>query len=135
MTQLSGSCLCGAVTYDAAVEAPVAMNCACRDCQRATGSGYATFFVVPEAQLDLRGEVGSYTSTGESGRTVTRFFCSHCGSQLFSEVEARPGMRFVKAGSLNDPEAIKPSVNIWTRSRPSWAPLDDQPAVETQPNG
>ena len=37
----SGSCLCGAVSYQASVEPHYQFNCHCRDCQKATGAAYA----------------------------------------------------------------------------------------------
>jgi hypothetical protein len=131
---LNGGCLCGAVRYEATVDEPTSMNCYCRDCQRATGSTCATFFGVPLAQLAITGPARGYAKAGESGREVERFFCGECGSQLYSVVELVPGMAWVKIGTLDDPDVVAPKINIWTRSRSPWAPLDPKlPAFETGP--
>lgn len=130
----TGGCLCGAVRYSAVVDEPTSMNCYCRDCQRATGSTCATFFGVPLGRFELTGPARGFAKHGESGRKVERFFCGECGSQLYSVVEVVPGMAWVKSGSLDDPGVFAPKVNIWTRSRSAWAPLDPRlPAFETGP--
>ena len=133
---LKGSCLCGAVSYEADVESPQSMQCFCRHCQKSTGSQSAVFFVAPDAQFQLTGSPKSYVATAESGGTVERFFCGECGSQLFSQVSAMPGASFVKLGSLDDPSAVAPQANIWTKSKPSWALVgEDTPCFEANPQG
>ncbi|MFQ5478936.1 MAG: GFA family protein [Candidatus Binatia bacterium] len=123
MNSLEGECLCGSVRYEANADAPVAMHCYCRDCQRATGSAFATIVAVPRERFEVQGPVASYAKTGESGRRVTRSFCRDCGSQLFSEAETAPGVVFLKAGTLNDSAGLEPQLTIWTRSRAAWAEL------------
>ena len=79
-----------------------AAHCHCRDCQRATGSAFATFCIVPEAAFSVEGEPSSWHVEGESGRGVDRSFCGTCGSQLYSQVEVMPGLFFVKTGVMDD---------------------------------
>jgi hypothetical protein len=130
----NGGCLCGAVRYRAEVDDPTSMSCYCRDCQRATGSACATFFGVSLQKLGIQGPVRGYAKAGDSGREVKRFFCSECGSPLYSVVEVVPGMAWVKTGTLDDPNVVAPKINIWTRSRSTWAPIDPKlPAFETGP--
>ena len=51
-----------------------------------------------------------------------------------SASEARPHLIFVRAGTLDDRELVRPSVTIWTSSAPSWACFDERlPKVERQP--
>lgn len=123
--QLRGHCLCGAVSFELEVDEPRVMNCYCKDCQRATGSACATFVFVSENRLNVKGSPASFTTTGDSGRTVDRFFCASCGSQLWATVEAMPGMVFVKIGVLEDSTGLKPQSSLWTASAANWAPLDD----------
>lgn len=59
----SGGCACGAVRYEAGASV-LMMNCHCRDCQRASGSGYAPFVVVPKASFEFSGELQFYESAG-----------------------------------------------------------------------
>lgn len=135
MTKIEGGCLCGAVRFKAEVAEPSVMSCYCKDCQHATGSSCATFVAVPETAFELEGDPRSYTTQGEeSGKDVTRYFCAHCGSQLYSAVEIVPGLFFVKLGTLTDCDELVPRAHIWTRSKPAWVELPaGVPAFEKSP--
>jgi hypothetical protein len=53
-----------------------------------------------------------------------RKFCPECGTPVFTQSDARLRMIGVRAGTLDDPEIVKPQMTIWTSSAPSWAALD-----------
>ena len=124
----TGGCLCGAVQYDFDAAPIAAVHCHCSDCQKATGSGFATVFGLPETQLNLRGDthLGSFSLTAVSGQQVTRQFCRECGSPLFTLAENNPGFIWIKAGSLDDPHWLQPTDSCWTQSAVPWAPADAQ---------
>ncbi len=123
----TGGCLCGAVRYAIDRNALAGQaHCQCRDCQRATGSAFATFCFVPEAAFRAdSGEPKGYRVEGESGNAVTRFFCAECGAQLYSEVEVMPGLRFVKSGSLDDASWMSPTAVFWCDSAQPWVAMPD----------
>lgn len=120
-----GGCLCGGVRFDLERTAAImASHCHCRDCQRSTGSGQATFVAVPDAGFEVgSGDLGSFAVTGESGGSVERFFCKTCGSQVYSRVSIMPGINFVKAGSLDDSSWVEPGAAYWSSSAQPWAPV------------
>ena len=65
---------------------------------------------------------------------VSDGFCPTCGVHLFSEAESRPHLIFVRAGTLDDPDAIRPAATIWTTQAPGWACIDASlPAFDGQP--
>ncbi len=76
---LSGSCLCGAVSYE--IDAPIesASHCHCSQCRKAHGAAFATYGKV-------RREAFRYVAGADavaeyhSSPGVTRTFCRHCGS-------------------------------------------------------
>lgn len=117
-----GGCLCGAVRFHFDRAAVVGSNhCHCRDCQRATGSAFATFCMVPDAAFELeRGQPRGFTVKGESGGDVTRSFCGDCGSQLYSNVAVMPGFMFVKSGALDDASWMEPASDFWGSSAQPW---------------
>jgi hypothetical protein len=118
----SGACLCGAIRFNFDRDRVLAANhCHCRDCQRATGSAFATFCIVPEDAFALEGEPKSYAVQGESGGDVTRLFCGDCGSQLYSFVAVMPGFFFVKTGALDDASWVEPASAFWGESAQPWA--------------
>jgi hypothetical protein len=120
----TGRCICGAVRFRFDRGAVLSSNhCHCRDCQRATGSAFATFCVVPEAAFEIEsGQPKSFTVKADSGGRVTRSFCGDCGSQLYSTVSLMPGFFFVKAGPLEDASWLEPQSDIWVSSAQPWCP-------------
>ncbi|MDR2012736.1 MAG: GFA family protein [Rhodanobacter sp.] len=121
---LSGSCLCGAVTYACSSPAVLSGNCHCLDCKKASGSGYVPVFFVAENAITIRGEVKWYEHAGASGKPVRRGFCPHCGSQMFGKPAAMPKLIGVRAGSLDDPAQYEPQVDIYTSRAPTWDCMD-----------
>lgn len=133
----TGHCLCGAITFDGVVptEQVLAVHCHCKDCQRATGSGFATVVAVPEAQLNVHGTVAQYTVSGATGGEVSREFCSNCGSPMFTSAALSPGLRFIKAGVLDDSSWVTPVMACWTERRASWCVIDEAlPCVPQNPD-
>lgn len=129
-----GGCLCGAVRFHAEADEPMTMHCYCKHCQRSTGSAFATIIAVPADRFEASGPTKSFRVAGESGGHVERFFCSECGSQLYSQAEVMAGAVFLKAGALDDASAIQPQMAIWTASRAPWAELSaDIPCAEKNP--
>jgi hypothetical protein len=123
--ETTGGCLCGSVRYRISAAPIVARVCWCRVCQYlASGNGTVNVCFSRPA-LTVEGAVSVYRSLADSGNAMRRTFCPTCGTQLFSEAEARPHLVFVRAGSLDDPGIAKPVANIWVASAPAYACLDD----------
>jgi hypothetical protein len=132
--KITGGCLCGEVRYEARSDPIVTRICWCRVCQY-LGAGSSTVNTCfATATFTVHGATRDYRCIAESGNVMHRRFCATCGTQLFSEAEARPHLIFVRAGTLDDPELAKPAVTIWTSQAPSWASIHDTlPRVERQP--
>jgi hypothetical protein len=132
--EITGGCLCGLVRYRATAEPIVTRTCWCRLCQY-IGAGSATVNACfPTAAVDIQGELRDYCSVADSGNVMHRRFCPHCGTHLFSEAEARSHLIFIRVGTLDDPEIVRPAVTIWTSEAPTWACFDERiPQVERQP--
>lgn len=123
----SGGCACGAIRYEFSGEPAAAINCHCRDCQHASGSGFGAHLIVWEKTFRyLAGEPTYYTKTADSGETMKRAFCAACGSPLGILEPHRPKLVFLSGASLDDPEMYKPSMNIYTDSSHSWDILDPE---------
>ena len=127
----TGGCLCGAVRFELdRSQVATTANCHCRDCQRATGSGFATICGVPDSGFVLKsGELASFVITGESGGTVERWFCPRCGSPIKSQASLVGELVFVKAGALDESDWLEPDTTFWSSSARSWAPVVDCPTV------
>ena len=133
MTDRTGGCLCGAIRYALSAEPAMQAVCHCRNCQKQAGSAFSIIIGVPEAAVTFEGALSNYEDQGESGGAVTRQFCGTCGSPLFSRVAAAPGLVFVKAGTLDDPDGFQPQIHVWAKSKQSWVDLGNLPQFETTP--
>jgi hypothetical protein len=126
--QITGSCLCGSVSYRAEAEPLLQGVCHCRDCQRQTGTAFSVSVAVPRETLTVEGDtLGSFTVTGEEHGTKTeRRFCSACGSPIVSFIEAVPDLAFLKVGTLDDASWVGPTIEIWSQSAQPWSPHFEQ---------
>ncbi len=123
MTSLSGGCLCGAVRYEARASLAV-VACHCTHCRRQSGSAFSVNVVLPQSELRLTGSLQVYHDKGESGAAVERNFCPTCGSPIFSAIGAAPGIVALKAGTLDDPDQVSPTVQVYCDSAVAWAGLE-----------
>lgn len=131
---ISGGCLCGAVRYRTDADPIITRLCWCRVCQYLALGNAAVSVCFPTEGMSITGEMTDFQSVADSGNRMHRRFCPNCGTQLFSEAEARPHLIFVRAGTLDDPEIARPAATIWTASAPSWACIDETlPKWEGQP--
>lgn len=133
---LKGGCLCGAVRYEASASPQIVGHCYCVDCRKTSGTGHATHAVLPEASLVVKGDVKFYDRPADSGNIVSRGFCENCGSAVYSRNSGMPGMAFLRASSLDDPDAVFPSLIVYASRAPRWDKLDDAlPAFAEMPEG
>jgi hypothetical protein len=126
MTQLTGHCLCGNVTYSADSDPLVTAICHCQNCQRQTGSTYSLVVAVPRTSLSISGESLTTfdTVTESTGTPSHRQFCSNCGSPLVTLADAAPDMAFIKAGTLDDNTELVPAVEVHCASGLTYATTD-----------
>ena len=113
---MTGGCACGALRYRAEGEPLLQGLCHCRNCQHVSGAGHVGFLCLPESAVTVEGPVRSYSLTGGSGRTATRYFCPTCHSSVFGRSEIMPGQINLYAGSLDDLSWFKPAIAIFTRA-------------------
>jgi hypothetical protein len=121
---VTGRCYCGAVRFQSD-QPPIATRaCWCRDCQYLSAGNASVNVIFRTGGVKITGELGEYVSTADSGNVMRRRFCPKCGTPMFSEALSRPNLIIVRAGALDDREAVRPSGFIWTASAPSWGLVD-----------
>jgi hypothetical protein len=76
----TGSCLCGAVSFEVAGELPAPDACHCGQCRKQSGHFWASTDV-PRAAVTMHG--ADKVTWFQSSERVRRGFCSVCGSFLF----------------------------------------------------
>jgi hypothetical protein len=119
---LSGGCLCGHIRYEYDGEVGPSSYCHCDDCKKATGGPYTVGVLSKAVKLRiLSGNVKGHTTVADSGKKITREFCPECGSPLFTRAEMLPDNVYIKAGSLDEPGVVEPSIQTWTKRAVQWA--------------
>ena len=132
-----GGCACGQVRYRLA-SAPMFVHCChCLDCQRQTGSAFVLNALIETDRVALlQGEVAATEMPTDSGRPHRIFRCTACRTAVWSEYGGVAALRFVRVGTLDDPNLAKPTAVIWVKSAPAWAYFDPAlPQTEGQPSG
>jgi len=126
-----GGCACGAVRYRLTSEPLFTHCCHCLNCQRQTGSAFVINLLIEADRVELlAGEPRPIDVPRDDGSAQQVFRCPDCQVALYSEY-GRPGVQFVRAGTLDDPAEIQPDVHIFTRSKLDWVTLPDAvPAFE-----
>ena len=126
-----GGCACGEVRYRLASE-PLFVNCChCLNCQRQTGSAFVVNVLIEADRVELlAGDPRRVDVPRDDGSAQTIFRCPTCQLAVFSEY-TRPEVRFVRAGTLDEPASVAPDAHIFTRSKLPWVMLPDSvPAFE-----
>ena len=133
--KVTGKCHCGSVSYEALADPEHVAICHCVDCQTLTGTAYRVSVPVARDSFVLRtGTPAVYVKTADSGAKREQAFCETCGSPIYAAAPgAEPRVYSIRAGSLDQRDQLKASIQIWTRSRMSLLDgLDAVPKVETQ---
>lgn len=120
MTTITGGCLCGAVRYTAEADPSAAAVCHCRDCQKFTGSAFATLVGTSKEAVSFAGALKTFSSIGGSGKPILRHFCPECGSSIAEEPSARPGFVVLNVGTFDDPSIAKPAREIFRDDALPW---------------
>ena len=129
---MKGSCLCGAVRYRLEGSFLGINYCHCRQCRKASGTAFATNGALPvtDFMLDSGADV---LRAYESSPGKRRHFCGVCGSPIYSHADASPDVLYLRVGTLDDEEAIRPDVHIHVASMARWHTIgDDLPRREAQ---
>jgi hypothetical protein len=126
-----GGCSCGAVRYRLASEPLFVHCCHCLNCQRQTGSAFVINLLIEADRVERLGvEPAAVDVPRDDGGLQRIFRCPTCQVAVYSEY-SRPEIRFVRAGTLDEPTSVAPDVHIFTRSKLPWVTLPDSvPAFE-----
>ncbi len=128
----TGGCACGAIRYTIKSEPLISYLCHCTECQKRTASAFGLNLQITSDNLIIdKGTPKERTRKGDSGNELTINFCGDCGTTLFSAPHARPNIRVMYCGSLDDPAWVPVKLNIWTKSALPWVYLD--PSLPDEP--
>ena len=126
MTDLTGRCTCGDVTYRLTRDPMFVHCCHCSWCQRESGSAFALNALIETAAVEVSGPLEGVMLPSASGKGQQVMRCPTCRTAVFSHYTgAGDRMAFVRVGTLDDPAACPPSIHIYTASKLPWVVLGD----------
>jgi hypothetical protein len=126
-----GGCACGAVRYRLRSEPMFVHCCHCLNCQRQTGSAFVINLLIEAERVEMLSGTTQVVAVPRDDGSLQRISrCADCQIAVFSEYGPQE-VRFVRAGTLDDPTGITPDVHIFTRSKVAWVTLPQAaPAFE-----
>jgi hypothetical protein len=130
---IEGGCDCKAVRYRMAT-APLFVHCChCRWCQRESGASFALNAMIEAdrvVSLGIEPEVVHTPSDSGLGQKIAR--CPSCKVAVWSHYAGSgPITKFVRVGTLDQPDLLPPDVHIFTASKQPWVVLPEGvPAFE-----
>ena len=120
-----GRCTCGQVRFRMAGRPLFVHCCHCRWCQRETGSAFVINAMIEADRVELLSgtpEVVRTPSNSGKGQKITR--CPTCRIALWSNYAGSgDAIRFVRVGTLEDPDRYPPEIHIFTASKQPWVVL------------
>jgi hypothetical protein len=131
-TAREGRCACGEVRYRLASDPLFTHCCHCLNCQRQTGSAFVINLLIEADRVELlAGEPQAVAVPRSGGKKQKIWRCPSCQTAVYSQYTRRQ-VRFVRAGTLDDPAGVAPDVHIYTRSKLPWVVLPESvPAFAT----
>ena len=122
---LAGGCDCRQIRYRMETAPLIVHCCHCRWCQRETGTAFAlNAMIEAERVVHLQSEPELIDTPSQSGRGQKIARCPVCRVALWSNYSgAGPLLRFVRVGTLDNPDLLPPDIHIYTVSKQPWVVL------------
>jgi len=130
---LEGGCDCRGVRYRMLTRPLFVHCCHCRWCQRESGASFALNAMIESDRVELvTGEVEMVDTPSNSGKGQKIARCPRCRIALWSHYAgAGDAVKFIRVGTLDDPDRLPPDIHIFTASNQPWVVLPaGTPAVE-----
>ncbi|WP_171126870.1 MULTISPECIES: GFA family protein [unclassified Ruegeria] len=126
-TMIKGKCGCGAVTYQMTTPPMFVHCCHCNECQRQTGAAYVLNAIIEADRVQLEGPITEHELSTPSGKGQIITRCKNCGVAVFSSYMIRLGkLKYVRVGTLDNPDQCPPDAQIFTNSKQAWVPLSEE---------
>lgn len=129
---MEGGCDCREIRYRMTSKPMFVHCCHCRWCQRETGASFALNAMIESDRVELlhgKPEIVNTPSNSGKGQLIAR--CPTCRIAVWSNYGgAGEKVRFVRVGTLDNPDQCPPDIHIFTSSKQPWVVLPPgMPAV------
>ena len=118
-----GKCSCGEVKINIRGGISAIIHCHCSRCRKSSGTAYATNGFINASELEI--------VTGENNLSVysakpgsSRYFCTTCGSPVYSANDKDPSRYRIRLGILDSEIVERPISHNFVSSKANWEDLD-----------
>ena len=122
---IEGGCDCRTVRYRMESSPLFVHCCHCRWCQRESGASFALNAMIEADRVTDLAEPPQLVDTPSnsgSGQLIAR--CPKCKMAVWSHYAgAGTVIKFVRVGTLDNPDLLPPDIHIFTASKQPWLPL------------
>jgi hypothetical protein len=125
LAMLTGSCLCRGVRYEIRGTPQSMYHCHCAQCRKANGAMLATNVMVAGGDFVLTAG-GELLGSFESSPGKRRYFCSVCGSPIYSHAEQTRHLVSVRSGTLDADPGLRPQAHVHIASKAPWMQIGDE---------
>jgi len=131
--QITGSCLCEDIKWEAEIDPSLVGVCHCTDCQILGGSAFQFAARVERAHFHLlSGELKTYVKTAESGNPRAMSFCGTCATMIHGGNTDDTGLLSLRLGGCYQKHQLTPQFQIWCQSSMEWTTVDGGIKLEDQ---
>ncbi len=120
-----GACTCREIRYRMTSKPLIIHCCHCRWCQRESGASFALNAMIEADRVELlHGEPDIVITPSNSGKGQKIARCPMCRVAVWSNYAgAGDAVRFVRVGTLEEPDRFPPDAHIFTASKQPWVVL------------
>jgi hypothetical protein len=116
--------MCGKVRYEIDGRPRFMYQCHCGKCRAATGASFATNLIVDADRFRITAGRESLAAF-ESSPRKHRYFCSACGSPIYSHGEGTRHFVSVRSGTLRQDPGLRVAYHAFVASKAPWVEIDD----------
>ncbi|GIU53580.1 MULTISPECIES: GFA family protein [Shewanella] len=118
-----GKCLCGEVQIKINGEISDIIHCHCSLCRKNSGTAFATNGFISSVDLEITSGKNSLSKFSfKPGKN--RYFCTNCGSPVYSSNEQDPTRYRLRLGILDSDIEERPISHNFVSSKANWEELD-----------
>ena len=138
---MTGSCLCGAVSYTITGTPFFSCICYCTDCQKVSGGPFIAILGITKDDFKLKNadeavkHIRHNKAFSAKGTEKNQSYCQDCGSVVFGGTYGEEPWHTVYSGTL-DPDfrnEYPPTVAMFVKDRPKWAMIQGLQEFEEMP--
>lgn len=130
---ISGSCLCGTVSYEITGSFETIGHCHCSVCRKSHGAAFTTWGIINPNRFRWTSGV-EFVEGYKSSPGRERCFCKKCGSPLVATHSGK--VTEVVLGTVDSDPGVRPSEHVFVGSKAPWYEIaDGLPQFEKWPPG